>query len=82
MSEEGRLRWLCRRGMKELDAAMEAYLDHCYADAPEDERAAYRGLLEMQDPELFRLLSAAASADDPLVERVLARTRAALQSRR
>ncbi len=81
MSEEGRLRWLCRRGMKELDAAMEAYLDHCYADAPEDERAAYRGLLQMQDPELFGLLSGSRASDDPLAERVLARIRATLQAR-
>lgn len=81
MSEEGRLRWLCRRGMRELDAAMEAYLDHCYADAPEDERAAYRAMLDMQDPELFYLVSGKSEPTDELTARVLQRMRETLQSR-
>ena len=82
MSEEGRLRWLCRRGMKELDAAMEAYLDHCYAEAPEDERVAYRAMLDMQDPELLYLLSGKSQSDDPLTRRVLERIQQTLQSQR
>lgn len=81
MSETGQLRWRCRRGMRELDAAMEAYLDHCYADAPEDERAAYRGLLEMQDPEIFYLLSGKSTTDDPLLQRVFERIQQTLQAR-
>jgi antitoxin CptB len=67
--------------MKELDAAVEAYLDHCYEAAPEDERAAYRALLDMQDPELFYLLSGKSEASDPLSQRVIEQIHAALHAK-
>lgn len=52
-----KLRWRCRRGMRELDEAMLAYLDNHYLHASEDERADFIALQEMQDPDLFRLVS-------------------------
>lgn len=52
-----KLRWRCRRGMRELDEAMLAYLDNHYEHAPEAEREDFEALQEMQDPELFRLVS-------------------------
>lgn len=52
-----KLRWRCRRGMRELDDAMLAYLENHYAQASQDERADFESLQEMQDPELFRLVS-------------------------
>jgi len=52
-----KLRWRCRRGMRELDEAMLAYLDNHYAQASLDERAIFVQLQELQDPELFRLVS-------------------------
>ncbi|HLU61984.1 MAG TPA: succinate dehydrogenase assembly factor 2 [Gammaproteobacteria bacterium] len=53
MSEQARLKWLCRRGMKELDVLLEHYLEHEYPRADEEERAAFRELLECQDPVLW-----------------------------
>ena len=53
MSEQARLKWLCRRGMKELDVLLERYLARDYADASVAERAAFRELLELQDPVLW-----------------------------
>ncbi|MCH6566140.1 MAG: succinate dehydrogenase assembly factor 2, partial [Proteobacteria bacterium] len=38
MGEKSRLRWLCRRGMKELDLAMSGYLENHYAKATEAEK--------------------------------------------
>lgn len=52
-----KLRWRCRRGMRELDSAMCAYLDNHYQGASPEERALFEELQEMQDPELFRLIS-------------------------
>ena len=52
-----KLRWRCRRGMRELDEAMLAYLDNHFMHASEDERKDFIALQEMQDPELFRLVS-------------------------
>jgi antitoxin CptB len=47
-----RLRWQCRRGMKELDQLLTRYLDDGYEAAPEADKAAFRALLELSDPEL------------------------------
>ncbi|MEE9320343.1 MAG: succinate dehydrogenase assembly factor 2 [Granulosicoccus sp.] len=59
MSEEkvllSRLRWRCRRGMRELDEMMLAYLDHHYRDATGSEQDAFEQLLTWQDPDLYRL---------------------------
>jgi len=53
-AHRSKLRWHCRRGMRELDEAMRAYLDHHYDDATDGERASFEALLGMQDPELYR----------------------------
>jgi antitoxin CptB len=49
----GRLRWRCRRGMKELDILLTRYLDERYGAAPEKEQLAFRQLLEAQDPLIY-----------------------------
>jgi antitoxin CptB len=51
--EEGRLRWRCRRGMKELDILLTRYLDGRYESASPEERDAFRRLLETQDPVIY-----------------------------
>ena len=52
MSEESRLRWQCRRGMRELDELLVRYLELRYPVADEAEKAAFRSVLELPDPEL------------------------------
>jgi antitoxin CptB len=47
-----RLRWQCRRGLLELDYLFADYLDQQYAKASTDEQAAFRALLDQQDPDL------------------------------
>ena len=49
-----RLRWRCRRGMKELDQLLVRYLDRCYAGADVAERTAFERLLECEDDRLWR----------------------------
>ena len=56
MAELSRLRWLCRRGMKELDVFMSRYLERHYASASGAEQGHFKTLLEMPDPELYDLL--------------------------
>lgn len=51
--DKSRLRWHCRRGMKELDVLLERYLQIHYDRAPAAERAAFARLLEREDPELW-----------------------------
>lgn len=49
----GKLRWRCRRGMKELDLLTEGYLDRYYLSASEEEQQAFTALLDVQDPLLM-----------------------------
>lgn len=65
MSEFSRLRWLCRRGMKELDVVMTGYLENHYLQASQADQKSFQLLLEMQDPDLFALLVGRDSSDDP-----------------
>jgi antitoxin CptB len=51
--EAGRLRWQCRRGMKELDILLSRYLDERFGAASAAEQEAFRGLLEIQDPVIY-----------------------------
>ncbi|WP_420465249.1 succinate dehydrogenase assembly factor 2 [Panacagrimonas sp.] len=54
MTDERRLRWLLRRGMKELDVMVTRYHTHRYASAPETERASFVRLLEtVEDPDIW-----------------------------
>lgn len=54
--KQSRLRWQCRRGMRELDELLLDYLEHCYGAAPEAEKQAFRSLLELPDPQLVGYL--------------------------
>jgi antitoxin CptB len=65
MSELSRLRWLCRRGMKELDLVMSGYLERHYASASSSQQALFRDLLQMPDPDLYDLLLGRGEPDDP-----------------
>jgi antitoxin CptB len=48
-----RLRWRCRRGMRELDQLFERYLDRAWRQAGEDERVVFLRLLETEDDKLW-----------------------------
>lgn len=48
-----RLRWRCRRGMRELDVLLLDYLDRVYPGAGPGQQQAFERLLELQDPELL-----------------------------
>ena len=52
-NDKGRLRWRCRRGMKELDLVMLGYLERHYDQASAAEREAFEALIEIQDPQLY-----------------------------
>ncbi|MEX0900203.1 MAG: succinate dehydrogenase assembly factor 2 [Gammaproteobacteria bacterium] len=73
---DARIRWLCRRGMKELDVMLARYLDARWADAPAAERAAFASLLELQDPLLWDLMMARDTATDADQHDVVERIRA------
>ncbi|MGB0865166.1 MAG: succinate dehydrogenase assembly factor 2 [Granulosicoccaceae bacterium] len=78
MSEMSRLRWRCRRGMKELDVAMTAYLEKFYSQASEEDQAAFLRLMDTQDPELMNMVMGKIDAPDEQMERVLQTIRRAV----
>jgi len=51
-----RLRWQCRRGMRELDDLLLGYLEQRYENAPDAQKLAFRALLELPDPDLVGYL--------------------------
>lgn len=60
-----RLRWRCRRGMRELDVLLERYLQERYPSAPADEQEAFRAFLELPDPVLFAYVTQRESPTEP-----------------
>lgn len=54
--EVAKLRWRCRRGMKELDLLLLSYLERRYDAASEEERWIFSELLELPDPKLHAYL--------------------------
>ncbi|HZV23200.1 MAG TPA: succinate dehydrogenase assembly factor 2, partial [Luteimonas sp.] len=53
-AELRRLRWRCRRGMRELDRLLERYLDLRWLQASEAERGVFLRLLDCEDDRLWR----------------------------
>lgn len=78
MSEMSKLRWRCRRGMKELDVAMTAYLEKFYQQAGADEQAAFLRLLDTQDPELMNMVMGKTNAPDEQMSCVIQTIRRAV----
>ncbi|WP_026879588.1 succinate dehydrogenase assembly factor 2 [Ignatzschineria larvae DSM 13226] len=71
MSEQYDLRkikWRSRRGMRELDALCDRYLEQHFESAPIEEKDLYLSLLDMQDPELYSLLMHRAPYPTPEIE--------------
>ena len=62
-----RLRWRCRRGMRELDQLFERYLDRAWADSPDAERGVFLRLLDTEDDRLWHwFLGDATPTDEEL----------------
>ncbi|GGA74389.1 hypothetical protein GCM10011521_10720 [Arenimonas soli] len=78
MSEDAelrRLRWRCRRGMRELDQLMLRYLDGRWPAADESERALFLQLMDTEDDKLWRWFMGRERPEDTglatIVERIL-----------
>ena len=71
MSEISRLRWRCRRGMKELDLVLTNYLEHHFQHAGDSERSGFLKLLELQDPELYKIILGKIDSEDGEIREVL-----------
>ena len=61
--------------MKELDIALQAYMEKQFEQATTTEQEAFRSLLDMQDRQLFELIVGHNKADDEVVAAVIAKIR-------
>jgi antitoxin CptB len=76
MSEKSRVRWLCRRGMKELDVLLERFMAVEYDRLDGTEQAAFVALLANEDPDLYALIMAWMPPADAVQAGLLERIRA------
>lgn len=53
-TELKKLRWRCRRGMRELDQLLERWLEHGWRQSPTAERVVFQQLLDTEDDKLWR----------------------------
>jgi len=72
----GRLRWACRRGIRELDVLLTRYIDERFRAAPAAEQDAFRRLLEAQNPLIYAYCLGREEAPNPemrsLIRRIVA----------
>jgi antitoxin CptB len=68
---DGRIRWQCRRGTRELDRLLTVWFDASYGSADDRHKSAFRALLELQDPELIAYLLHGVRPADPAISEVI-----------
>ena len=75
-AELRRLRWRCRRGMRELDQLLGRYLDREWRHSSEAERGVFLRLLETEDDRLWHWFMGHETADDDEIQTLVERIRA------
>ena len=66
-----KLRWQCRRGMKEMDALLLRFLDRNYAGATPELRGAFEMLLQTEDDVLWRWISGRVACEHDKLREVI-----------
>jgi antitoxin CptB len=79
-ADRGRLRWRCRRGMKELDVLLERFAHRALAQAGEAERQALAELLALGDPQLAAYLLGGQTPAAPHLALLVGRIRSLCRS--
>ena len=74
--ELGRLRWRCRRGMRELDQLLNRWLDREWTTSSESERGIFLRLLDCEDDMLWRWFLGRETAPDVSLDSLVQRIRA------
>ncbi len=64
MTEQARLKWQCRRGMRELDLLLEAFLEHRYERLSPAFRKGFARLLDCPNEDLVAWLIEGGSPQD------------------
>lgn len=70
-AQERRLRWHCRRGLKELDVILGPFMDEHYRELPPEDQALFARLVDCEDMDLFHWFMRQARPADPGLERMV-----------
>ena len=71
-----RLRWRCiRRGLLEVDIALTRFLDEQFNDLNEEQQRAFVELADMEDHDLWHLISGQADCAEPRLAPIVAMLR-------
>lgn len=73
MPSIGQLRWLCRRGTKELDRILGGYLEQEFLQADKPTQQAFVQLLGRQDPDIYDWLMGASVPPETQLQDVIER---------
>lgn len=76
MNDLSRLRWRCRRGIREMDLLLQDFLSGPWAELSTDEQRSFERLLEETDLDLFEWISGRAEPHDPAFRLLIGRLRA------
>jgi antitoxin CptB len=70
-----RIRWRCRRGMRELDQLLERWVDREWTKASETERGVFLRLLDCEDDRLWHWFMSHEAASDAELDALVRRMR-------
>jgi len=70
-----KLRWRCRRGMRELDRILEGFIDNGFQELSAAEKRQFAEFLEFPDPDLHAYLVGRAEPTDFELAQLLKRIR-------
>ena len=73
MKEMARLKWRCRRGMRELDFLLGRYLEEDYPGVSAQEQEAFRAFLELPDPMIFSWITGRERPPEGLISEIVNR---------
>jgi antitoxin CptB len=79
MSELPKLRWRCRRGMRELDAVLQAFLAESFDALSDGDKQRFEAILDLPDPELYGYIVRRDEPKDPDTLRLIARIRESIR---
>lgn len=68
---ERKLRWQCRRGLKELDVLLEPFMEEHYRDLDLPEQELFQRLLAAEDVDLLAWFMQYQRPEDPDLERMI-----------
>jgi len=62
---ERKLRWQCRRGLKELDVLFEPFMEQHYLQLDEHDQAIFKRIIEQEDVDLLAWFMGYLQPEDP-----------------